>query len=319
MSHLRLGKAWRIGLQALFVGVVCFFLARTVVNRWEQIVAFPWHFRPAPLFGSLVIAAIAGVFWATVWRRMLMQTGSSISWADGVRIYLVSNLAKYVPGSIWGYVSRAYLGRDVGVTLTRVGVSTIWEVGITIVASLLLTAMSLPFAPVELPTQVLLLVAAVAAISLIFLLPPIFNRWIRWLGRWRPMAAASAFRWRDFGLYLGAAFLTHVLVGSAFFLFASALVDLAPSAWWVLVGAWSFSATAGLVVLLAPYGLGVKEGVLTLFLCAFMAVGAATLVALASRLWTIITELILAGFALIVLPRWPKYSIRVIDFPSKTG
>ncbi len=288
------------------MGIVCFFLARTVVDSWEQIVAFPWHFRPAPLLGSLVICVVAGVFWAAVWRYMMVQTGSSIGWADGIRIYLVSNLAKYVPGSIWGYVSRAYLGRDCGVTLTRVGVSTIWEVGITVVASLLLTAMSLPFAPVELPNQVFLLVAAVAAISLILLLPPVFNRWIRWLGRWRPLAEASVFRWRDFGLYLGAAFLTHVMVGSAFFLFASALVDLSPRAWWVLVGAWSFSATAGLVVLLAPYGLGVKEGVLTLFLRAFMALGAATLVALASRLWTMVIELILAGLALLVLPKSSK-------------
>jgi hypothetical protein len=318
MSSLRNSKALRIGLQGLFVGIVLFFLIRTLMASWTQIIAFPWHFRALPLIGSLGVSLIAGVFWASVWRRMVVQTGSSIGWADGVRVYLVSNLAKYVPGSVWGYVSRAYLGRDYGVTLARVGISTIWEVGITIVASLLLTAMLLPVFPVKLPNRVFQLVAAVAAVSLILLLPPVFNRWMRFLGRWRPMAEPPVFRWYDFGLYLGAAFVTHVLVGTAFFLFASALVDLPPRDWSGFVGAWSFSATAGLVILLTPYGLGVKEGVLTLFLRAFMPLGAAVLVALLSRLWTIVIELILAGLALALLPKSAEYYIRVIDFPPPT-
>jgi hypothetical protein len=308
----------RAGLQGLFIGIVVFFLLRTVVASWAQIIVFPWHFRALPLIGSLGVSMIAGVFWASVWRRMVVQAGSSIGWADGVRVYLVSNLAKYVPGSIWGYVSRAYLGRDYGVTLARVGVSTIWEVGITIVASLLLTMTSLPFFSMSLPNRLFPLVTAVAVVSLLLVLPPVFNRWMRLLGRWRPMAEPPVFRWRDLGQYLGAALVTHVLVGTAFFLFVSALMVLPSRDWWGFVGAWSFSATAGLVILLAPYGLGVKEGVLTLFLQAFMPLGAAVLVALVSRLWTIVIELILAGLALLLLPKSPRYSIRVIDFPPRT-
>ena len=305
----------RVGLQGLFVGIAVFFLVRTMATSWTQIAAFPWHFRPLLLIGSLGISMIAGVFWATIWRRMVVQAGSLIGWADGVRVYLVSNLAKYVPGSIWGYVSRAYLGREYGVTLAWVGVSTVWEVGITIVASLLLTVSSLAVSPVLLPGQLFPFVTAVAAISLLLVLPPIFNRWMRFLGRWWPMGVPPSFRWHDFGLYLGAAFVTHVLVGTAFFLFASALVDLPLRDWWGFVGAWSFSATAGLVLFLTPYGLGVKEGVLTLFLRAFMPLGAAVLIAMLSRLWTIVIELILAGLALALLPKSAKYYIRVIDFP----
>ena len=129
MSRIRNSKALRVGLQGLFIGVVLFFLIRTLAASRAQIIAFPWHFRILPLIGSLGVSIIAGVFWASVWRLMVVQTGSSIAWADGVRVYLVSNLAKFVPGSIWGYVGRAYLGRDYGVTLARVGVSTVWEVG----------------------------------------------------------------------------------------------------------------------------------------------------------------------------------------------
>ena len=158
---------------------------------------------------------------------------------------------------------------------------------------------------------------AVAVVSLILLLPPVFNRWMRLLGRWWPMAESPVFRWHDFGMYLGAAFVTHVLVGTAFFLLFGPGRS-PPRDWWGLAGAWSFSSTAGLVILLAPYGLGVKEGVLTLFLQAFMPLGAAVLVALVSRLWTIVIELILAGLALLLLPKSARYSIRVIDFPPQT-
>ncbi len=301
---VRLPRWVRVALQVAFLALILFFLIRVIVRSWDQIAAFPWQFQPGLLIASVAVQVAAGLFWATVWRRMAVQAGSAIGWAAGVRVYLLSNLAKYVPGSIWGYLSRAYLGRESGLTVARVGVSTVWEVGITVVASLLLTALTIPFYPIRLPDHVLLLAVAAALICLTALLPPVFNRWLPRLPRLARQQKVH-FRWRDFGLYLAAAFITHVLVGTGFFLFAASLVELELAAWPGFVGAWSFSATAGLVMLLAPYGLGVKEGLLTLLLQAFMPAGAAALVALASRLWTVAVELLEAAVALF-LPIHPS-------------
>jgi len=299
MSRLTRYKPLWTGLQVFFAGSVLFFLLRAIITRWSQVTAVPWRFRLVPLAGSVILQVLAAVLWATVWRHMVVRSGCPIPWADGIRIYLVSNLAKYVPGSIWGYVGRVYLGRDQGLTAVGVGTSVVWEVGITVVSSLLLTALTIPAHPWRIPSTVLYLVVAAALVCFVSLLPPVFNRWARLLKRWRP-SHFPLFDWQDFWLYLVSAFGTHILVGMAFFLFARSFVDIGWRFWWSFVGLWSFSATAGLVVVLVPYGLGVKEGLLTLFLQPFVATETATLISLASRLWTIACE-VLAVLVVVVL------------------
>jgi hypothetical protein len=92
-------------------------------------------------------------------------------------------------------------------------------------------------------------------------------------------------------------------VGTAFFMFASSFVDLDVRCWWAFVGLWSFSSTAGLVIVLAPYGLGVKEGLLALLLQAFMPLGAAAAISLASRLWIVVVEVLEVAAVLVLLWR----------------
>jgi hypothetical protein len=295
MSHLRNRRILWTGLRVLFTGAALFFLIRAIATRWALITDFSWEFRAVPLVASLVLQLAAMFFWAAIWRHMVMRSGCPIGWITGVRVYLVSNLAKYIPGSIWGYVSRVYLGEEEGLTTAGVGVSVVWELGTTIVASLLLTVSTIPFYPGEIPDPVLGLVFVVALMCFIGLLPPISNRWVRLLKRWQLARPLPHFRWRDFFLYVTCAFATHVLVGTAFFLFTRSLVDVDRNAWWSFVGIWSFSATAGLVVILAPYGLGVKEGLLVLLLQPFLPVESAVLISVASRLWTVAGELLAAG------------------------
>ncbi|HSR32343.1 MAG TPA: lysylphosphatidylglycerol synthase domain-containing protein, partial [Anaerolineae bacterium] len=276
------------------------FLIRTVVTQWSQITAYSWEFRAVPLIGSMVVQVAAMFFWAAIWRSMIVRSGNAIGRADGVRIYLVSNLAKYIPGSIWGYVSRVYLGEDEGLTAAGVGVSVVWEVGMAIVASLILTATTIPTYPGEIPDAILNLVLLVALVCFIGLIPPVSNRWLRLLNRWQSTHPTPTFRWSDFFFYLTAALATHVLVGTAFFMFTRSLVNVNVSAWWSFVGMWSFSATAGLVVIFVPYGLGVKEGLLTLLLQPFLPAESAVLISLASRLWTIACELLAAGIVAVL-------------------
>lgn len=294
-------RAWAV-LRLAAVGVILFFLAQTIIARWSDIATFPWRFRPLSLLASLLLQIVAGGFWATIWWRMVAGIGSPLPWSMGVRAFVLSNLAKYVPGSVWGYVSRGYLIRTHGLTAARLGVSVVWEIATAVAASLLLTASILAIYDFGLPSAAFQLVLAAGALSLIVMAPPVAQCWMGWLGR-RTGAPLITLSWQNLVLYLSAALLTHVLVGSAFFLFAASLVDVGAHWWWAFVGVWSFSATAGLLVIAVPYGLGVKEGLLSLTLAAFLPGGAAALIAVTSRLWTVVGEL---AQAILVLACFPK-------------
>jgi hypothetical protein len=255
---------------------------------------------------------ISMIFWAIIWWHMVRRTGGTLSWLSGIRVYVTSNLAKYIPGSIWGYVSRAYLGRDEGLTGGGVTVSVIWEVGITVVASLILTISTIPFYPTTLSPSILKAVMIVALLCFCVLLPPIANQWRKVLTHRFRSLSLQPFRWKDFWLYLFSALTTHIMVGIGFFLLVRSFVDVTWRACWSFIGMWSFSATAGLVVIVVPYGLGVKEGLLSVLLSPFLSVELSTLISLVSRIWTVIGEVIVFLIIVIVNSTLAKNTLTVM-------
>lgn len=296
-------RAVRLGVRLVGVGIVLFFLARAIVRYGEQIASHRWQLRALPLVAATVVEVGAMVLWATVWWHMVGRSGSLVRWSTGARIYLVSNLAKYIPGSVWGYVSRGLIGRQDGLRARELGVSVVQEVGITIVASLLLTLLTVFFYPVHISWGVLSIVGGLGLVCLVLLLPPVANRWLSLVLRSRGDNDFVRLRWRDFLYYLAAALFTHVLVGTAFFLFVQSIADLTWDTWWCVVGIWSFSATAGLVAVVVPYGLGVKEGLIAMLLQPFVPIEVAVFVSIASRLWTIAAELLAALLGVLLLGR----------------
>lgn len=307
MWRLKRNRGLWFGIRLLFAGTAVFFLVRTVVIRWPQIKAYGWDLRVGPLVASMLLQLTALLVWATVWRRMVVRTGCLVGWLAGIRIYVVSNLARYIPGSIWGYVSRAYLGEEDGLTLAGVGISVAWEVGSAVLASFLLIITILPTYKGEIHRVVLWVVLTAALVILVGLLPPVFNRWAPFLKHMLPTDSLPPFRWMDFLLYLASALGTHVLVGTAFFLFTQSLFDVSWQAWWDFVVLWSFSATAGLLIVFVPYGLGVREGLLAILLGQFLPDEVAALASLSSRVWTIIGEVI-AATAIVLVSHYLRQS-----------
>ncbi len=306
MSRLKRGGSFWVGLRLLFTSIVVFFLIRTIYTRWSQVANSLWQFRPIPLVASFGLQLAAALFWATVWQQMVKRMDRRLGWADGIRIYLLSNLVKYVPGSIWGYASRLYWGSELGLSAASVGISVIWETGLAVLASLLLTAITIPTYPSKLPQSLSILLWVISGLCFVALFPPLATQWMRTFQKHRSYEMPYL-RWRDFFIYLFCAICTHMLVGMAFFLFIRSLLNVDMHLLLSFVGIWSLAATAGLVVVIAPHGLGVKEGVLVLLLQSFMPFETALAISLVSRLWTIAGEVINAIAALAI-----SYYIRAV-------
>jgi hypothetical protein len=179
-------------------------------------------------------------------------------------------------------------------------VSVVWEVGSAVVVSLLLITTILPTYQGKIRGDILWMVRAAALLCFVGLLPPVFNRCVPFFRRFLSRDRLPSLRWPDFLLYLGSALGTHVLVGTAFFLFTRSLFDVSWNAWWSIVVLWSFSATAGLLIVFVPYGLGVREGLLAVLLRPFLPDEVAALTSLSSRLWTICADVIAASAVVLV-------------------
>ena len=87
------------------------------------------------------------------------------------------------------------------------------------------------------------------------------------------------------------------LLGTAFFLFIRSLASVSVSQLLVVTGTYAVAWSIGILSVITPGGLGVREGILSLLLTSVLPPATATLIALLSRLWTISAELAMTGIA----------------------
>ncbi|WP_428679369.1 hypothetical protein [Sphingopyxis sp.] len=153
--------------------------------------------------------------------------------SDMRRIYARGVLLKYLPGSIFQYVSRQVEGSKSGIEHKTLAKSAVVEVGLHLVSSMSVAAACLTFdrSPV----------AAIGAATLVVGTSLVMRR---------PLLTALAFQILAFGAFAAAA----ALVGSAVLPAGASLAQFAA----LFLLAW----LAGFIVPVAPGGLGVREAAL---------------------------------------------------------
>jgi glycosyltransferase 2 family protein len=91
------------------IGAVLWFLGRTLWQNWQtvatvRIAAQGWGLLTIALLCSLAAHGLAGAIWADILR--LLQPNARIANSWGIRTYLTTNLAKYLPGNVWHFYGR---------------------------------------------------------------------------------------------------------------------------------------------------------------------------------------------------------------------
>lgn len=227
------------------------------------------------LVGAVALAAAAVVATAAVWLVILLRLGSRprVRW---VAIVLQTELAKYVPGSVWNYAGRAALTRFEGVGVRILALSISVELAATLVAGAVVAALIggwWSFAAAA-------AAAGIAAAALRFARP-------RWPRGMRPAIAV-----RDGSV--GHAFV-WILAGLSFWLTAHALFGTPFDEVGHYTGAFAVAALAGMVAFFAPVGLGVREAVIVAMLRSRLGTADALVLAAASRGVFTLADVLTAG------------------------
>ncbi|HKP27978.1 MAG TPA: hypothetical protein VJU15_01155, partial [Gemmatimonadales bacterium] len=104
--------------QILLGLAVTLFVVRYVSRNWNEVrgAHLEWHVSLVPLVAALIV--VWGVFaiQAESWRRMVAGWGyHQLSWIEGSAIWLLSSMAKYVPGKVWSLAGMAVMSERRGV------------------------------------------------------------------------------------------------------------------------------------------------------------------------------------------------------------
>ena len=230
-------------------------------------------------------AVLAGLFAsAMVWRALLADLGSRLPIPIALHVFFLGQLGKYLPGSVFAVAAQMELGRDQGMSRSRVGTASLLFMGVLTSSGLLVAAVALPLtSPAALRSYAWILL--VLPLGLLCLAPPVLTRLVTVLLRvlrrdpleralsWRGVAVAGAWAlamWAAYGLHVVLLVLAQPRAGSV-------SVPL------LSVGGYALAWTVGFLFLLAPAGALIRETVLVLSLAPVLDRPAATAVAVISR------------------------------------
>lgn len=235
------------------------------------------------LAASTVLALLALLAALLANREVLRDLGAPLPVPAAGRMFFVSQIGKYLPGSVWPVLAQAELGRRYEVPRrTSLAASTV-ALLLSLVIGLVVAAVSLPVAAPDAAAEYWW--ALVAAVPLAALLVPsvlgaVADRALTAAGR-PPLVRRPTAR----GLLRASCWQTAnwVLLGLHVWVLAVAAGAGAGEALPVAVGGFALAVCAGVLFLPAPAGAGVRDAVVVLTLGVVLDVGTALAVSIVSR------------------------------------
>lgn len=260
-------KPWlKRGVGIAFTIFVFAWLFRRIAGQWERIHdevmrTSIWQFLAAcALFAAFLLA-----FRMVTWWRIMAGLGHRLPFGAALRIWSTSELARYIGSGLSQMVGRVILCKPYGVDSGTTSASQLLELVLFLLANILVGVGCLAWLGVKVdgPALTWFFVAIALVPLLLGLLHPrvfygLLNRVLRKLRKPEVTARLPA---RELFALLGWNVLGLFVQGWAIWLVTHKSLDLQPSHWWVVTGAYCLAWVAGFIAVWASAGIGVREPV----------------------------------------------------------
>ena len=301
--------------------VVAFFVGRVIVSNWQQVRDADWHFSPVYLAASFLLCSPWFLARPLGWNVIVNRFGRHVPYAAVYRVVRQAELSRFVPGGVWQFVSRVYLIKKWHVAASAALAATIIDLVLAALAAIIPALWSLGEALPNLASfqRVMLWVFPLASVAIVH--PKIFNAWAGLLARrlgqsWTDLEI----RWR---MLLGVWALYVVgwiaqCTGVA--MFVRGVIAIGPEGTTFIASSYAAAWLAGTLAMVAPAGMGIREGALGLLLSQLMPRGPAFTLAVAIRFWLLLMEICWVAFsALLPRPEPPEEPDLTLRSPQEAG
>ncbi len=293
MRHISLEKKKIIKRvsQATVIAVIFYFLAKNLYVNWNKIAQYDWRINYYFLIFSLFLSIGGGFLIALGWNLILRVLGGRLTHKKAIKIFFITDLAKYIPGKVWVIVGKVYMCKEEGIPVAVTSTSVVIQPLIQVISGLLIFLLSLPFwRKTSDFVNNLYFLFFLIPIGLLFLHPTIMAKPLNFvLRKFKQKPIELKIKYRDILLILLLWCGLWVLTGIVYYFLIISVHPFSLSNLPVTVGIF---AIAGVSQFLTPSGIGVLEGMLTLLLGLYFPMPVAILVALLARAWKTVSELI---------------------------
>lgn len=284
------------------IATIFAFLGWSLASGWNDLQSEDIDVRPALLVISAIPLIVAIIIQALIWRLLVQHLDRTDrpGLAQLPKVFLYSWVGRYVPGKIAYVAGRIFLGRSIGFSMPVLAGSMGYEMVLLLAAgSAFATLTVLPSVAVESEMVWPYLALPVLAIGALIALHPRTLRLgmqivARVLGRedlqldWI-LPPRQIVR---FGLlYL----LVFCLVGVSFYLLVISITPYPLRYLPLAAGTFALAGVVGLISVVTPAGIGVREGVIVAVLQITMPLELAILVSLVARVWATAVDLLIVG------------------------
>lgn len=246
---------------------------------------------------ALVLIVIYRVTNASGWGLLANSLGGRIKLFSGIKIWLQSESMRWLPGNVWGYVSRAYMGEQAGLSREQGSLALSLELVLTLLAwgitafFFSLASGNLGFWLSGLETHLGSLTMMIAVAPIFVVLGALaFSKLKKKLGKIDFPSINLLECSRVLGLYLGLCSLNGACL--YFVCHSLGLRDVSLS---LAIAANANAFIFGLLAPFAPGGLGIREGSLAALLAPVSGLEAGLAAALLWRVLQIVAELLCLG------------------------
>jgi len=284
---------------AMGLGLLVIVLAiRALLANWNSASAQPleWQLRPSWLALALLLVLVAFVVLVEGWRRILASMGDELHFMTAARIWTLSSLGKYVPGKVWATAGAVIMSQRAGASGTNALTAALAMQGLAVASGILVCGV-LGIGADRIGSTgepVLLVLAACASLGVLALLSPALVQQINAVlpARLPPLRPLSV---RALVAGFGTNVVAWVAYGMALIALARGSLPGVVLPFGEATGIFAAGYLAGLVAVITPGGLGVREGALVLLLTPLTGPRVALALAVASRVLFTVADLLAAA------------------------
>jgi len=278
------------------VGVALFFfivLLMSLYQNYDFLQEQHMTFSPVQFCLSLLPLVLSYLFIPSMWCSILGSLGVSLPYRKAFCIQYLSHLGRYIPGKIWTYIAQSYLASQAHVSLAETLYSS------TILMCLMNLSSLLVFALSFLVWDIFTFFIRLQLVSLSFLLICLLFK-MHWLERGVNTLIARITRLSTklrcnslcYTPLVIEAFLSWSVFAIGFHIMITSFYTIETNKSLIIVGTFSISWLAGYYAFLVPGGLGIQEGIQVYMLAFFFPLPISIVIALASRLWMTLGDII---------------------------
>jgi len=300
-------KRWLKAVEAVLLLSIFAYILHTLWNNLEQLQSREFTLRIWTLMVSFpfAIAYLVGRAW--IWHLMVRRLIGRFPLHVDMLSWMSSLVGKYIPGKVFLLLGRVHFYRGRCPSVMGVSIAFLIEACCScLAASLIFGIAILGYRQRDGLGLYSVTVGSAVAVLIVLTHPAVLGALLN-LGMRisRRPPVELRLRWADVLTWTVMMAANWLVLGTGFYLMLYSIYAIPAALLLYVTGAFALAGVIGVLVLFAPSGIGVREGVMLVALTKVLPEAVAAIGTLAARVWMTLAEVLCAGLAILIVKRMP--------------